>query len=69
MIFVPRTEPLFNTLPEVVPLQLFVLLWPGPMELRHRDKNLAKSVTRGMILFREIPAAIFGGPFSGCPNP
>ena len=46
VIFVPRTEPLFNSLPEIVPLQLFAYY---VARANHCDidkpKNLAKSVT------------------------
>ena len=45
-IFVPRTEPLFNTLPEVVPLQLFAyyVARANGCDI-DKPKNLAKSVT------------------------
>ena len=45
-IFVPRTEPLFNTLPEVVPLQLFAyyVARANACDI-DKPKNLAKSVT------------------------
>ncbi len=46
VLFVPRTEPLFNSLPEIVPLQLFAYY---VARANHCDidkpKNLAKSVT------------------------
>ena len=46
VIFVPRTEPLFNTLPEVVPLQLFAyyVARANGCDI-DKPKNLAKSVT------------------------
>lgn len=46
VIFVPRTEPLFNTLPEVVPLQLFAyyVARDNGCDI-DKPKNLAKSVT------------------------
>lgn len=46
VIFVPRTEPLFNTLPEVVPSQLFAyyVARANGCDI-DKPKNLAKSVT------------------------
>ena len=46
VIFVPQTEPLFNTLPEVVPLQLFAyyVARANGCDI-DKPKNLAKSVT------------------------
>ena len=46
VLFVPRTVPLFNSLPEIVPLQLFAyyvaLLRGCDID---KPRNLAKSVT------------------------
>lgn len=46
VIFVPRTEPLFNTLPEIIPLQLFAyhIAKANGCDI-DKPKNLAKSVT------------------------
>lgn len=46
VIFIPRTEPLFNSLPEIVPLQLFAyyVAKANGCDI-DKPKNLAKSVT------------------------
>ena len=46
VIFVPRTEALFNSLPEIVPLQLFAyyVARANGCDI-DKPKNLAKSVT------------------------
>ena len=46
VIFVPRTNPLFNSLPEIVPLQLFAyyVAKANGCDI-DKPKNLAKSVT------------------------
>ena len=46
MIFVPRTKEIFNTLPEIVPLQLFAYYVAKANGCAiDKPKNLAKSVT------------------------
>ena len=46
VIFVPRTNPLFNSLPEIVPLQLFAYYVAKANDCDiDKPKNLAKSVT------------------------
>ena len=46
VIFVPRTEEIFNTLPEIVPLQLFAYyVAVGRGCDVDKPRNLAKSVT------------------------
>ena len=70
VIFVPRTEPLFNTLPEVVPLQLFAYYVAGPMGATLISPRIWPSLSPwNDPLPGRFPAAIFGGPFSGRPNP
>ena len=46
VIFVPRTNPLFNSLPEIIPLQLFAyyVAKANGCDI-DKPKNLAKSVT------------------------
>ncbi len=46
VIFIPKTEPMFNSLPEIIPLQLFAyyVARENGCDI-DKPKNLAKSVT------------------------
>ena len=45
VIFVPRTEALFNSLPEIVPLQLFATMWPEPTAVTSTNPKIWPSLS------------------------